>query len=331
MGRMEDEREWLDAARSAMQAEAEAIGAAAGRLTGDLARAVRIILTQQGKIVVTGIGKSGHVARKIAATLCSTGTPSVFLHPAEAVHGDLGVYAPGDPTVIVSKSGATDELLRLVPTLREFNSPIIGILGNASSPLAAMVDVVLDASVRREVDPNNLAPTASAIVALSLGDALAVALIHARSLSVEEFGRYHPGGQLGNALRLRVSDVMHVGEAVAWVREDDPLKEVVVAMTQRPLGAACVVDAEGAFRGLITDGDLRRALRTHDDIRPLRARDVMTTNPVSIGPNARLVDALERMENRPSQISVLPVVDAGRCVGLVRLHDLYRAGAEPPA
>ena len=327
MGTADQEREWLAAARSAMEAEAEAIGTAAGRLNGSLPRAVRIILAQRGKIVVTGIGKSGHVARKVAATLCSTGTPSVFLHPAEAVHGDLGVYSPGDPTVIISKSGATDELLRLVPTLREFRSPIIGILGNPASPLAALVDVVLDASVRREVDPNNLAPTSSAIVALSLGDALAVALIHARSLSVEDFGRYHPGGRLGNALRLKVSDAMHVGEDVAWVGPDEPLKEVVVAMTLRPLGAACVVDAEGAFLGLITDGDLRRALRANDDIRPLRARDVMTADPVSISQDARLVDALERMENRPSQISVLPVVDpaAGRCLGLVRLHDLYRA------
>jgi len=279
--------------------------------------------------VVTGIGKSGHVARKIAATLCSTGAPSVFLHPAEAVHGDLGVYSPGDPTVLISKSGATDELVRLVPTLREFRSPIIGILGSPAGPLAALVDVVLDASVRREVDPNNLAPTASAVVALSIGDALAVALIHARSLSVEEFGRLHPGGQLGAALRLRVGDVMHVGEDVAWVRPEEPLKEVVVAMTLRPLGAACVVDGSGEFLGIITDGDLRRALRAHDDIRGLTARDVMTRNPVTIPPDARLAEALERMENRPSQISVLPVVEAAsnRCLGLVRLHDLYRTEA----
>ncbi len=312
-----------------MQAEAEAIETAAGRLNQNLSRAVGIILDQNGKVVTTGIGKSGHVARKLAATLCSTGTPAVFLHPAEAVHGDLGVYSPGDPTVIISKSGATDELLKLVPTLREFRSPIIGILGNPASPLATMADVVLDASVRREVDPNNLAPTSSSVVALSLGDALTVALIHARSVSAEEFGRLHPGGRLGSALRLRVRDAMHTGEEVAWAGPEDPVKDVIAAMTLRPLGAACVVGEDGALAGLVTDGDLRRAMRARGDIHLLRAREVMTVNPVTIGPDARLADALERMENRPSQISVLPVVDAasGRCLGLVRLHDLYRAQA----
>jgi len=322
------QKDWLLAARRAMETEAQALAEAARSLDDNLPRAVELILSHHGKLVVTGMGKSGHVARKLAATLCSTGTPSVFLHPAEAVHGDLGVYAPGDPTIMISKSGATGELLRLVPILRDFSSPIVGILGNTSSPLASQVDVVLDASVRREADPNNLAPTASAIVALAIGDALAAALITARNISPEQFERYHPGGHLGFALRMRAVDVMHAGNEVAWVSPTDPLKEVVVAMTERPLGAACVVARDGRLLGLITDGDLRRALRAHDDIRPLRAQDIMTAKPTVVDPESRLAEALELMENRPSQISVLPVVDpeSGRCLGLLRVHDIYRAG-----
>src|SRR5580658_421846 len=200
---------WVEAAREAMEVEAEAIRAAGQRLDHNLERAVDLILAHPGKIVVTGLGKSGHVARKIVATLCSTGTPAVFLHAAEASHGDLGIYSPGDPTLMVSKSGNTLELLRLLPFLRDLPSQRIGILGNASSPLAAEMVVVLDASVEREADPDNLAPTASATVALSLGHALAVALMRARNFNAEDFGRVHPGGHLGRSLRLRVCDAMH--------------------------------------------------------------------------------------------------------------------------
>ncbi len=318
---------WVDAARSAMEIEAEAIRLAATRLDGGLTRAVELILAHPGKVVATGMGKSGHVARKIVATLCSTGTPAVFLHPAEAVHGDLGVYTAGDPTIMLSKSGTTAELLRLVPVLREFHSPVIGILGNPSGPLGREMDVLLDASVLREADPNNLAPTASAAVAAALGDALAVALIEARSFTPEEFGRYHPAGQLGRNLRLRVCDVMHSGDEVAWVDAGDSVKQVVIAMTRRPLGAACVGAAGKKLDGLITDGDLRRALQKHDDIRSLRARDIMTARPVTVGAQASLLEALELMEGRPSQISLLAVVEpvTGACLGLIRLHDIYQA------
>jgi len=310
-----------------MEIEAEAISTAARRLNGDLARAVQLILRHPGKVVLTGVGKSGHVGRKIAATMCSTGTAAVFLHPTEATHGELGIYAPGDPTILISKSGVTAELVRLVPVLREFGAPLIGIISSPASPLASQVDVWLDASVEREADPDNLAPTASAIVALALGHALAVALMQARNFTVEQFGRYHPGGQLGRCLRLKVKQAMHCGEQVAWTRPDDPLKQVVIAMTQRPLGAACVVGRDRELVGLITDGDLRRALQLHDDIRQLRAADVMTVKPTTIDPDARLLDALRLMEDRPSQISVLPVVDrgSGGCVGLIRLHDICQA------
>jgi len=317
---------WLEAARRAMDIEARAVAAAARRLDGNLSRAVELILAHPGKLVVTGLGKSGHVARKIVATLCSTGTPAVFLHAAEASHGDLGIYAPGDPTLMVSKSGSTNELRQLIPFLRRLPSARIGILGNPASPLSADMDVVLDASVEREADPGNLAPTASATVALALGHALAIALMRARNFSSEEFGRYHPGGQLGRSLHLTVAEVLHGPGELAWASPSDSLKQVVIAMTHHPLGAACIVDADGKLAGLITDGDLRRALQDHDDIRELHAADVMTSNPISIGPEARLLEALRLMEDRPSQISVLPVVDpaTGACLGLLRLHDLYR-------
>lgn len=317
-------KQWLAAARAAISIEAAALERAAARLDDALIRAVDLILAHDGKVIVTGIGKSGHIARKIVATLCSTGTASVFLHPAEAVHGDLGIYTPGDPTVFISKNGSSAELLALVPLLRQFHSPLIGILGSSASPLAARLDVLLDASVEREADPHNLAPTASAVTALAIGHALAIALMCARNFTPEEFGRFHPGGQLGRNLRLSVREVMHAAGEVACVSPQAPLREVIIAMTARPLGGACVIAEDGTLAGFLTDGDLRRALTTHDDIRGLRAADAMTRTPVTIGPDANLAEALERMEHRSSQISVLPVVDEdGTALGLLRLHDIY--------
>ena len=321
---------WLETARKAMEIEAEAVARAAKRLDGSVSRAVDLILDQPGKLVVTGLGKSGLVARKIAATLCSTGTSAIFLHASEASHGDLGIYSPGDTTLMVSKSGTTKELLRLIPFLRELPSQRIGILGKPTCPLAAEMNVVLDASVEREADPESLAPTASATVALSLGHALAVALMRARNFTAQDFHRFHPGGHLGRSLRLTVREVLHGREEVARVELEHSLKHVVISMTRHPLGAACVEDSSGQLVGLITDGDLRRALQAHDDIRILSAADVMTRNPVTIGPGALLLDALRLMEDRPSQISVLPVVEpaTGQYLGLIRLHDIYRAELE---
>jgi arabinose-5-phosphate isomerase len=317
-------QEWLAAARAAMRIESESIARAAGRLDGALLQAVELIVAHPGKVMVTGIGKSGHIARKIAATFCSTGTAAVFLHPAEAVHGDLGVYTPGDPTVLISKNGSSEELRRLAPLLRGLRSPLIGILGNVNAPLSAEMDVLLDASVEREADANNLAPTASAVTALSLGHALAIALMCARKFTPEEFGRLHPGGQLGRNLRLWVREAMHAGDEVAQVAPETSLRDVIIAMTRKPLGAACVVLPNGVLAGFITDGDLRRVLTNHDDIRELRAADAMTRTPVTIGPSATLGEALETMERRQSQISVLPVVDeTGRSLGLLRLHDVF--------
>ena len=329
---MTDRAAWLEAARRAMRTEAEAIGAAAERLDGSLTGAVELILSAcegpgSRKVVVTGMGKSGHVARKIAATLQSTGTPSVFLHPAEAGHGDLGVCQSGDPVIMISKSGATAELLGLIPPMRHLKAKFIGVLGNMRSPLAAEMDIVLDGSVQREADPGGFTPTSSTVVALALGHALAVGLMEAREFTAEHFHRYHPAGQLGINLRLHVRDIMHSASEVAWVRPEDSLKHVVIEMSRKPLGAACVVSADHHLLGLVTDGDVRRALRNHDDIRTLVASGVMTASPVTIPPGALVHDALSMMEDRPSQIYVLPVVDplTGICDGLIRLHDIYRS------
>ncbi|MDD3582348.1 MAG: KpsF/GutQ family sugar-phosphate isomerase, partial [Desulfobacca sp.] len=295
-------------ATAVLEIEAQALWAASCRLADDIAKAVDLIMNHNGKIVISGIGKSGHIGQKIAATLASTGTPAVFLHAAEAAHGDLGIYTPGDPSILISKSGSTAELLRLLPILRQFQSPLIAIVGNLNSPLAKQADVVLDARVEREADPLNLAPTCSTTVALALGDALAVALMQARQFTDQDFARYHPAGQLGRNLWLRVADVMHQGDKVAWVHPDTPLRQVIIAMTERPLGAACVVDGDYCLLGLITDGDLRRALVTHEDIRLLQAADCMTPNPITITPEISLKEATHIMEDRPSQISVLPVM-----------------------
>ena len=319
--------ESIEIARATLFAEADAIRIAAERLDGKIAEAVDLIIASKGKVVVTGMGKSGHIGQKIAATLCSTGTPAVFLHAAEATHGDLGIYEPGDPSILISKSGATAELVHLIPVLRQFKTPLIGILGNLSSPIAQKVDVALDARVAREADPLNLAPTSSSTVALALGDALASALMHARRFSDVDFARFHPSGQLGRNLSLMVSDLMHTGTKVAWVGPSDSLRDVVIAMTQHPLGAACVIDSEKRLVGIITDGDLRRALQAHDDIRLLAATQIMTSHPITITPSMTLKEATQIMEDRPSQISVLPVVGEHlECIGLLRVHDLYQPG-----
>jgi arabinose-5-phosphate isomerase len=316
----------LEVAKSVLHAESQAIANVASRLDDNFLKAVECLLSHSGKIVVSGIGKSGHISQKIVSTLCSTGTPAVFLHAAEACHGDLGVYTPADPTILISKSGSTSEVLRLIPYLRQFQSPIIAISGNLNSPLARQVDIVLDASVDKEADTLNLAPTCSSVAAIALGDALAVALMQARCFTEQDFARYHPAGQLGRKLNLCVSDIMHQRSSVAWINRETPVRQVIIEMSHFPLGAACVINAGFELVGLITDGDLRRALLAYEDIRPLYAADIMTQFPVTITAQASLKEALELMENRLSQISVLPVVEtlSKRCLGLVRIHDIYQ-------
>ncbi|MEZ5012757.1 MAG: KpsF/GutQ family sugar-phosphate isomerase [Chitinophagales bacterium] len=293
------------------------------KLDAQFDKAVDHILHHKGKVVVCGIGKSGAVAQKMTATLCSTGTPAVFLHAAEAAHGDLGVYVDGDPVIVISKSGTTEEMLRLLPFFIEAGSAVIAITGNIQSPIARGATCVLDASVEKEADALNLAPTASTTVALAIGDALAVALMHARGFTEKDFARFHPGGQLGKNLMLKVEDVMHEMHHVAQVKAEDSFRELLLAMTKYNLGAACVVDAKNTLLGLITDGDLRRCLLNHIDMQKTVVRDIMTKEPVQIGPHATLKEAVDMMENRSSQLSVLPVVLDGKCMGLIRIHDIY--------
>lgn len=308
-----------------MQAEAQAILAAAERIEPGLSAAVDLIRARPGKLIVTGIGKSGHVARQLAATLQSTGSPAAFLHPTEANHGDVGICQSGDTVVLISKSGSTAELLQILPALRQFDPAFIGILGNIHSPLSRAMHVVLDATVAREADPEGFMPSTSSAVALAIGHALAVALMQARGFTATDFASLHAGGQLGRSLRVRVEEAMHSGSEVAWVTTTDSLKDVVIAMSRKPLGAACVLHPDGTLAGLVTDGDVRRAFEAHDDIRSLSVAKVMTKSPLTIEPTALLNQALLVMEDRPSQISVLPVVDgAGKCTGLLRLHDIYR-------
>lgn len=311
--------------RAVLAAEAQSVHAAAGRLGDEFARVAVMVRDARGKVVVVGLGKSGHVANAIAATFCSLGTPAAFLHAGEAAHGDIGAVQKGDVVILISKSGATPELVRLASPLRARGAKLVALTGNLRSPLAAEADAVLDASVAREADPWGLAPTSSAVTALALGHALAAAVAEARGFTAEDFARTHPSGQLGRNLTLRVADVMHTLKEVAVTRPESSLRDVVVAMTRRPLGAACVAGRNGKLVGLVTDGDIRRALQKHEDFRPLKAADVMTANPIRVAPETLLGDALRVMEERTSQISVLPVVGAnGRCVGLLRLHDIYQ-------
>jgi arabinose-5-phosphate isomerase len=278
---------------------------------------------------VAGVGKSGNVAQKIAATLTSTGTPAVFLHPSDALHGGLGIVGREDVVVAVSNSGETEEVLAMLPFLKSRAVPVVSIVGNLKSNLAARSDAVLDASVSQEACPLNLAPTTSTTVALALGDALALTLMQCKRVTPEEFALNHPAGRLGKRLMLRVCDLMHCGEANPTVPETAALLEVVRAISRGGLGAVSVVDAAGRLAGVITDGDLRRALERGrlEDLGRLLGGAVMTRDPVVTAPDELAYSALQLMENRPSQISVLPVVDAEhRPVGLLRLHDIIRSG-----
>jgi arabinose-5-phosphate isomerase len=320
----------LEAAKSLLIAESEAIGLLAGRLDHNFRSAVEILLAHVGKTVICGIGKSGHIAKKIAATFSSVGQPSVFLHPAEAAHGDLGVYSQGDPTILLSKSGTTDEILCIAPILKKFQSKIISILGNANSPIADLSDVVIDISFAKESDPLQIVPTTSAIVTLAVGDALAAELMARRNFSKLNFASLHPAGQLGRNLLLRVDDLMTGKSSCAIVGVSSTLREVVIAMTEYPLGAALVTDSSGSLIGIVTEGDIRRSLIDRISLEDTRAGDIMTTSPKCIASGEYLGEAVKIMESGASQLSVLPVVAAdqssGRpmAIGLLRIHDSYR-------
>lgn len=313
-----------------LKLEANAISQAAARLPLDqLERALQLLATCSGKVVLSGVGKSGIVAQKIAATLNSMGTVAICLHPCDALHGDLGIVTSADIAILLSNSGETEELIAMLPHLKFRQVQIIAILGNLRSTLAQQVDVVLNAGVDREACPLNLAPTASTTVAMAIGDALAMTLTQMKGFTPEAFAFNHPAGRLGKRLTLKVSDLMQQGLDNPRLTVTASWLEVVRAITQGGAGAVNIVDGQGCLIGLITDGDLRRWVQrtaaTHLD--HLQAGQIMTVNPVAVTPDQLAYDALQLMENRASQISVLPVVDEQHvCLGLVRLHDLLRSG-----
>jgi arabinose-5-phosphate isomerase len=323
-------QDYTQQVRELLRLEATAIEHCAERLEPEQVRqAIELLVACRGKVVLTGSGKSGFVARKIAATLTSTGTRAVFLHPSDALHGDLGIVDPSDVVVVLSNSGETDELLAMLPYLKHRAVPIIAVVGNLGSTLARNAEVLLDASVAKEACPFNLAPTTSTTVALAIGDALAVTLMELKGLTPEDFALNHPAGRLGKRLSLKVADLMHRGAANPTVGPQASWLEVVSAISTGGLGAVNVVDEAGQLAGIITDGDLRRAVQriSPTELTGLSAEVFMTRDPVTVAPELLAYSALQIMEQRPSQISVLPVVDGERrCVGLLRLHDIVRNG-----
>jgi arabinose-5-phosphate isomerase len=308
--------------RQVLEIEAAAVAALARRLGDAFRAAVQLILDSRGRVVVSGIGKSGHIARKLAATFASTGTPAYFVHAAEAVHGDLGMITRDDVLIAISNSGENDELLTIVPLVKRLGGKLIAITGNESSSLAHEADIHLDARVDQEACPLNLAPTASTTAALALGDALAVALLDARGFGAEDFARSHPGGALGRKLLTHVADVM--SSDVPTLDEHIPVPAALAAMTHGGMGMAVVLDARGAISGIFTDGDLRRAMERLGDLRTTPVSAVMTRGPRSIGPRRLAVEAVEMMEaNRINQLLVTD--DAGSLLGALNMHDLFRA------
>ena len=312
----------LNRARRVLRIEAEAIQALTDRLDDQFVAALDLLAACKGRVIVTGMGKSGIIARKIAATLSSTGTPAYFLHPAEAVHGDLGVIQPNDLLVALSHSGETPEILRLLETLKRLGSQLIAITGTPSSALGQAADVSLDCRVDSEACPMNLVPTASTTAALALGDALAMTLLVKKGFREEDFANLHPGGEIGKRL-LRISSIMHTGNEIPSVATSTPLSEVVAMISAKSLGMTCVIGTDGALAGIITDGDLRRMLASSTTLIAQTAKGLMTVSPHTIKESVLAVQALRLMEQQ--RVTSLIVVDDGNCVrGVVHLHDLWR-------
>ncbi|MCS7265710.1 MAG: KpsF/GutQ family sugar-phosphate isomerase [Armatimonadetes bacterium] len=312
-------------AKEVFQVEADAIRQLAERIGSNFEIAVNIMLNCKGHVVVTGMGKSGAIGKKIAATLSSTGTPSLFLHPAEGVHGDLGAITTNDVVLALSYSGETNELLAILPAIKRLGVPLIVITGNPNSTLAKAADVVLDVSVEREACPFNLAPTASAAAMLAMGDALALTAMKARKFTPEDFAKLHPAGALGRRLLLKVKDLMRTGERLAIVHYSEPTKAAFAAITKARAGACVVIDDEGKLCGIVTDGDLRRALLKDVNLFHAAVNEVMTKSPKVIHPEALATEALHLMQTH--QIDDLPVIDEdGRPIGMLDVQDLLQAG-----
>ena len=327
MDKISPSRTALDLAKQVLAIEAEAIQNLSARLGQSFLDAVALLLNCRGRVVVSGIGKSGHIARKIASTMASTGTPAYFVHPAEASHGDIGMIARNDVLIALSNSGESEELLTILPMLRRQGASLIAITGNANSSLAREADVHLDARVEKEACPLNLAPTASTTAALALGDALAVALLDAKGFGAEDFARSHPGGALGTLgrrLLTHVRDVMRCGDDIPSVPESAGFSEALLEMSKKRLGMTAVLDAAGKLSGIFTDGDLRRALARVDDIKSASIADIMTRDPRTISPDKLAVEAVQIMEER--KVNQLLVVSAeGKLVGALNMHDLFQA------
>lgn len=318
----------IEQARQVLRMEAAAIEALIPRIDEQFVLAAQLILETKGRLIVTGMGKPGHVGQKITATMLSTGTPSFFLHPAEGIHGDLGMVTEDDIVLAISNSGETSEVINILPSIRRIGAKIIAICGNAQSTLAQNADVVLDASVEQEACPLGLAPTTSTTAELALGDALAVVLMAARKFTADDFAVFHPGGALGRKLLMKVANVMHGEEENPTVTVEQSVKEALFVITDKGLGATSVVDAEGKLVGLITDGDIRRGLEKGLDFLTHNVGELMTKQPQTITAEKLAAEALRMMEqHRPKPITVLPVVDKdGRSVGLVHVTDLLRQG-----
>ena len=320
-----DESALRAAGVSVIETGARALAGLAARVDGSFADACRTMFSCRGRVVVTGMGKSGHVARKIAATLASAGTPAFFLHPGEASHGDLGMITTADVVLALSNSGETAEILTILPVLKRLGVPLVALTGNAGSRLAGEADVHIDVSVEQEACPLGLAPTTSTTVALAMGDALAIALLEARGFSAEDFARSHPGGRLGRRLLLRIGDVMHTGADVPRVDADQSVSSALVEMTRARLGMTAVVDGNDRVLGVFTDGDLRRTLESGIDMNRVRIEEVMTRDCATVSPELLAAEAVNLMQRRA--INALPVVDgAMRLVGALNVHDLLRAG-----
>jgi arabinose-5-phosphate isomerase len=311
--------------REVIRIEGRAVAELEERIGESFARAVDLVEACRGRVIVTGVGKSGIIARKIVATMNSTGTPSVFLHPTDAVHGDLGIVRGGDVVICISKSGSTAELSMLLPMFRRIGAPVISLVGNMASPLAEDSTVALDASVREEACPHDLAPTSSTTAALALGDALAIALLDRRQFTREDFALYHPGGTLGKRLLLMIDELMTKGKDIPCVYGSVPLRDAIVEMTSKRLGCTCVLRQDGTLEGVITDGDLRRLLQKTVDVSRVSAADAMTRQPKTVRLGTLAFVVLQEMESY--NITQMIVVDSSNVpAGVVHLHDLVKAG-----
>jgi len=315
----------LDRARAVLDVEIEALEALKASLDGNFERAIGLIETCQGRVIVTGMGKSGHIGKKIAATLSSTGTPAYFLHPAEGSHGDLGLVTHGDVVLAISNSGETPEILGILPLIKRFGLPLIALTGKPDSTLGRQAEAILNIAVPKEACPMNLAPTASTTATLAMGDALAVVLLERKNFTPEDFALFHPSGALGKRLLLRVSDLMHTGDALPLIPLETPFMDALLVMTSKKLGMVILIDKAGFMVGILTDGDVRRALMRYPDTRDIKVSEVLTCSPRTIEADALAVSALRLMEQH--KITVLVVLDSsGQPQGVVHMHDILKTG-----